>query len=143
MVKTIWGTTDKPVASRQLALLLEGTPELEGTLYIGYPIIGTPEGAFPFDALLLGPAFGLVVFCLIEGKALDGYEERLDESYTKLQAKLLQYNALNRKRQLVVDINTVAFAPALLTVARKTSDEHAITNKTSLVPYLKKPSMEA
>jgi hypothetical protein len=46
MIKTVWGSTDKPVSSRQLATLLATVDWLEGTLYIGYPIIGAPEGSF-------------------------------------------------------------------------------------------------
>lgn len=44
MIETIWGTTSKPVASRQLVEALEKIGELNGILYIGYPVIGTPEG---------------------------------------------------------------------------------------------------
>ena len=136
MVKTIWGTTDKPVASRQLAELLEGTSNIDGTLYIGYPVIGTPEVAFPFDALLLGEKFGLVAFCLIEGRVLDDYEERLDESFTKLKAKLLQYSSLSRKREFQVDINTIAFAPGVSHIADQQSEDHPLTNKATLLHVL-------
>ncbi|MGZ8405613.1 MAG: helicase, partial [Nitrospira sp.] len=73
MIKTVWGSTDKPVSSKQLATLLVGDESIEGTLYIGYPIIGTPEGSFPIDALLVSPTKGLVLFNLIEGRTLDDY----------------------------------------------------------------------
>ncbi len=66
MINTVWGSTDKPVSSKRLATLLAGDASIEGTLYIGYPIIGTPEGSFPIDALLVSPTKGLVLFNLIE-----------------------------------------------------------------------------
>jgi len=112
MIETIWGATAKPVASRQLAEVLEGMDHLNGTLYIGYPVIGTPDGAFPFDALLLSEEKGLIAFHVVEGKALGEYEAILDECFTKLQAKLLQYRTLTTKRRLGVEISTIAFAPA-------------------------------
>ena len=73
MINTVWGSTDKPVSSKRLAELLSTEAGLEGTLYIGYPIIGTPEGSFPIDALLVSPTKGLVLFSVVEGKTLPDY----------------------------------------------------------------------
>jgi hypothetical protein len=70
MVDTIWGTTDKPVSSRKLAEVLERSPNIQGTFYIGYPILGTPSGAFPFDAVLLSPDRGAIIFDIVEGTDL-------------------------------------------------------------------------
>jgi hypothetical protein len=89
MVDTIWGTTNKPVSSRKLAEVLEPDQNIQGTLYIGDPILGTPSGAFPFDAVLLSPAHGVVIFDVVEGTDLGNYAERQDDFFTKLQAKLI------------------------------------------------------
>ena len=35
MINTVWGSTDKPVASKRLAQILSAEADLEGTLYIG------------------------------------------------------------------------------------------------------------
>ncbi len=132
MINTIWGTTVKPEASRQLATTLEAIPGLEGTLYVGYPIIGTPEGAFPLDALLLSPTKGLIVFHLIEGKSFDTYEVILDEIYRKLQSKLLNYSSLSKKRQLRVEITTIVFAPALSAPIPPGNDTYIVASLSSL-----------
>jgi hypothetical protein len=84
MIDTIWGTTKKPASSRKLAELIENSGSLNGTLYIGYPILGTPSGAFPFDAILLSPEHGVVVFDVVEGTNLGSYRQRQDEFFTKL-----------------------------------------------------------
>jgi superfamily I DNA and RNA helicase len=136
MINTVWGTTSKPVASKQLSDLLERMPKVQGTLYVGYPVIGTPDGPFPFDAVLMSPEKGLVVFQVIEGKTLGAYEQVLDESFTKLQAKLLQYNALTRKRQLSVQITTVAFAPAVVGPLPVGDENHLVANLENLVQIL-------
>jgi hypothetical protein len=86
---------------------------LQGTLYIGYPIIGTPEGSFPIDALLVSPTKGLVLFNVVEGRTLPDYAAAQDEGFNKMQAKLLQHQTLIRKRKLLVEIHTVTFAPAI------------------------------
>ena len=88
MVDTIWGTTNKPISSRKLSERIESSAALGGTLYIGYPILGTPNGAFPFDAILLSPEHGVVVFDVVEGLNVGDYRERQDDFFTKLQAKL-------------------------------------------------------
>jgi len=75
MISTVWDSTDKPVSSRQLAVILSAENDLDGTLYIGYPIIGTPKGSFPIDALLVSPTKGLLLFSVVEGKTRPDYNE--------------------------------------------------------------------
>jgi hypothetical protein len=75
MINTVWGSTVKPVSSKQLAETLAANEALEGTLYIGYPIIGTPEGSFPIDALVVSPKKGLILFNLIEGREVGDYQD--------------------------------------------------------------------
>ena len=131
MINTVWGSTDKPVASKRLAQILSGAPGLEGTLYIGYPIIGTPEGAFPIDALLVSPTKGLVLFSVVEGKILPDYAEAQDEGFNKMQAKLRQHQSLIRKRDLLVKIHTVTFAPAISQLDH--DDGYLLCNADNLV----------
>ena len=114
MVNIIRGDLSKPIASQSLAAFFESDNELEGTLYLGYPIIGTAEGGYPIDALFLSRNHGVIVFQLIEGTQIDfeAISESQDESYTKLQAKLLQYKLLTKRRELGVKIWVVTYAPA-------------------------------
>jgi superfamily I DNA and RNA helicase len=136
MINIVWGSTDKPVSSKQLSTRLASKPDLEGTLYIGYPIIGTPEGPFPIDALLVSPSTGLVLFNLVEGRALDGYGDAQDEAFNKMQAKLLQHQSLIRKRHLLVNIHTVTFAPAVPHFERNPDEEHPVCGMDSLLDVL-------
>ena len=56
--------------------------------------VDPPSGAFPFDAILLSPEHGVVVFDVVEGTNLGDYRQRQDDFFTKLTAKLIQYPAL-------------------------------------------------
>ena len=107
--------------------------EFEGTLYIGYPIIGTVEGAYPIDALWVSPKQGLVVFNLIEGKCLENYQEDQDDSYNKVESRLKGHRELVYKRQLQVSINIITFAPAIVTLPENNDypvcNENTITNQ--------------
>ena len=124
MINTVWGSTKKPISSKQLAETLSSEQDLDGTLYIGYPIIGTPEGSFAIDALLVSPQKGLVLFNLIEGREVGEYGDDQDEAFNKIQAKLLQHRALIRKRKLRVDIHTVTFAPAVLNLEPHAEEDY-------------------
>ena len=131
MINVVWGSTDKPVASKRLAYILSEEADLEGTLYIGYPIIGTPEGSFPIDALLVSPKKGLVLFIVVEGKVLQDYSDTQDEGFNKMQAKLFQHQTLIRKRKLLVEIHTVTFAPAISQLDH--DEEYHLCNAENLV----------
>ncbi|MGH8656668.1 MAG: DEAD/DEAH box helicase [Gammaproteobacteria bacterium] len=133
MINTVWGSTGKPVSSKRLAEILSAEADLEGTLYIGYPIIGTPEGSFPIDALLVSPTKGLILFSVVEGKNLPDYAEAQDEGFNKMQAKLLQHQALIRKRELLVKIRTLTFAPAVTQLDGHDDEDHLLCNADNLV----------
>ncbi|MDP2722965.1 MAG: ATP-binding domain-containing protein [Bacteroidales bacterium] len=105
---------NKPVSSRRLARFFEEVKDYyEGTLYIGYPIIGTSNGGYQIDALLVTKEKGLVVFNIEEGvNSYPDYSDVQDENFTKLTSKLIQNSELTSKRKLVVEINTVTYCPA-------------------------------
>ncbi|MFM6408669.1 MAG: helicase, partial [Microcystis sp.] len=112
MVNVIRGSSAKPVSSQRLAKYFEERTDLEGTLYIGYPIIGTPQGGYQIDALLVSRQPGIIIFNIDEGKNYDlDIEGTQDESITKLEAKLLSYKELVQKRKLMVNISVATYAP--------------------------------
>jgi len=113
MVTIITGTTNKPTSSDILKEYFRNNTSLNGYLYVGYPIIGTADGAFPIDALWISPEKGVVIINLIEGKDIVDYAESQDDSANKVEAKLKSYKQLVNKRKLCVDINVITFAPAL------------------------------
>lgn len=45
------GTNDKPVASQELSKLISGCDDMSGDLFVGFPIISTPQGRYGIDAL--------------------------------------------------------------------------------------------
>ncbi|MEA5476805.1 ATP-binding domain-containing protein [Pseudanabaena galeata UHCC 0370] len=114
MVNIIRGDLAKPVSSSSLADYFESRSDIEGNLYLGYPIIGTPQGGYQIDALLVSKEHGIVIFNIIEGNNTGfDLEEVQDESINKVQSKLLQYKSLTNKRKLMVEIGVLTYAPAL------------------------------
>lgn len=120
MINVIWGTTRKPVSSQQLAEYIQNNkPDLDGELYIGYPIIAAPEGAYPIDALLISREKGLVIFSLVEGTRLDDYDAAQDESANRLETKLRGYRELMQGRKLLAAPEVITFAPAAQIAGRE------------------------
>lgn len=134
MISIITGATHKPIASRQLADFFAEHRDWDGYLYIGYPIIGTADGPYPIDAMYLSRDKGLVIFNLVENADLDCYEEKQDDSYNKMEAKLRNFKDLMIKRKLCVEISVITFAPALKDVEE--NDGYLICNESNLEPCL-------
>lgn len=132
MVTIITGTTKKPTSSELLKNFFHNNNELDGYLYIGYPIIGTVDGAYPIDGLWISPNKGLVVFNLIDGKNIDGYEEAQDDCANKMEAKLKGYRQLVNKRKLCVEINVITYAPALMQKVKSKEDYPLCVNDDDL-----------
>ena len=136
MVTIISGTTNKPMASEQLRNFFHSHNELSGYLYIGYPIIGTVNGAYPIDALWVSPEKGLVVFNLIEGKDIEDYADAQDDCANKIESKLKGYKQLMQKRKLCVDIFVVTFAPTIAHIP-DFEEDYPICNESILSDIIK------
>jgi superfamily I DNA and RNA helicase len=68
----------------------------------------------------------MVIFDIVEGTDLGNYTERQDDFYTKLQAKLIQYPALMRRRDLLVEITVATFAPAVRLMAADPEGDYPV-----------------
>ena len=68
MVNIIRGDIAKTVSSSSLADYFESRSDIEGNLYLGYPIIGTPQGGYQIDALLVSKEHGIVILDLLGNK---------------------------------------------------------------------------
>ena len=112
-VDIVRGTNSKPASSEALAKFFAESRDYGGRLFIGYPIIAAPEGRFRIDALWLSPDHGIVIFDLIEGHAPDDFRERQDNAYNLIDAKLRAHQELTERRNLLVPVNTLSFAPGI------------------------------
>lgn len=136
----IRGGTDKPISSKRLADYFESRKDIEGFLYLGYPIIGTIEGGYKIDALLLSEQHGAIIFHLIEGAFntdTNNYISAIqDENYTKLESKLKQHKDLTDKRKLSIELNSASFAPAWIGQSKLGSEYPILVSSQDLDSYL-------
>ena len=129
------GTNSKPAATDLLVEELLGTG-IAGNLFVGFPVIASPEGHFAIDALLLSQSHGLVCFDLVEGNSLGDYQTRQDDAHNRLHARLFSHRALVKQRQLLVPITTVTYAPAVTGLSSE--DEYLLTTQGQLKDTLDK-----
>lgn len=112
-IDIVRGASQKPASSDALVEIVSQQSAWSGCLFIGYPIFSTSEGLQMIDALLVSADMGVVVFDLIEGHETGDYGARQDDSANKLEARLKVHQGLMRRRDLMVPIHTISFAPAL------------------------------
>lgn len=137
MVNIIMGVTHKPLAAEALKKFFLRNEQLNGYLYVGYPILGTIEGAFPIDAVWISQECGIVIFNLVENKNIENYEEVQDDCANKLESKLKGYKQLIKKRSLCVDINVLTFAPEIKEI-KEINEEYPLVNTELLYSVLKR-----
>ena len=136
-VSIVRGTNDKPVSSRKLVESFSRCADLSGELFIGYPIISTPEGRQPIDALWVSPDKGLVIFDLIEGSDPENYPDRQDDLANKLEALLRTHRQLMQGRRLIVPVQTISFAPGIPQLAASGHNDYLLANPESLEAAIK------
>lgn len=137
MADVIWGSSTKPISSRKLAEALDGDGSgVRGTLYIGYPVLGTPVGAFSIDATLLSPEFGIVIFDVIEGRDSSGYEDRQDEMFTRMKSRLMLFPQLIQRRDLAVPLHVATFAPAVSPEQLQLTGEYPLISQDTIQKFL-------
>ncbi len=141
MVNIIMGATNKPLASEKLKEYFQNNNQFQGELYIGYPIIGTVEGAYSIDALWISRDKGLIIFNLIENKNTDNYQNIQDDCANKVEAKLRGYKELMNKRKLCVDINVITFAPFVKNL-KDLNEDYPLCNNNNLEEFIKKLNSE-
>ena len=129
----VQGTSEKPASSQALANFFSESESYEGDLFIGYPIVGTPaDGRYAIDALFVSPQHGIVIFDLIDGNEPGDFGARQDDAANKLEAKLRAHRELVARRDLLVPISTISFAPAIRESSRFAVDGYPLTNVQTL-----------
>ncbi len=136
-VNVVKGATRKPASSQELANLLGQREDVSGQLFIGYPIVPTPDGPYSLDALLVSDDSGIVVFDLIEGSDLGDYQSRQDDAANLLESSLRNHRDLMDRRKLRIPIHTVSFSTRASAPVR-IGDGYPIVNQDTIVKELKK-----
>lgn len=127
------GTNDKPAASQALVDAFHGLSNVSGELLVGFPVFNGVDGSVSADAIFLSPRHGPVLIDLVEGADPGDYQARQDEIARLLQGRLLSHKELVRRRNLLVEPQTVTFGPALpASMTGVDDDGYLIANSSGL-----------
>ena len=132
LMSIVRGTNSKPVSSLALVNFFSSLENKDGELSTGWPIMSSPDGRYPVDAVWVSPSKGIIVFDLIEGADPSGFEDRQDDLANKLDAKLRNYKELMDRRKLVVPIHTISFAPGLSSPENFDDSTYTLANSETL-----------
>jgi superfamily I DNA and RNA helicase len=132
------GTNKKPVSSRALVDFFSELTDGDGELFVGYPIISSPDGRYPIDAVWVSPSKGIVVFDLVEGADASEFEDRQDDLANKLEARLKTHKELMNRRDLMVPIHTISFAPGIPLSDHSTDSIYTLVNSDNIKPGLER-----
>lgn len=135
MTDIVWGSTRKPGASQRLAELIENNFPEEGFLYIGYPVLSSPEGTNSIDALWVSPRHGIVIFQIVEAAVANGYRDEQDEYANNLETRLRPHKSLMRQRTLLASPTVITYAPRVMN--RPNDDAYIIVGDDDIVDVLR------
>lgn len=114
MLEFVHGEKRNPFAANALIEQFEQS-ELNGTLYIGYPILASVDQTTIIDALLTTLESGVVVFDFVEldddSKDKNEVQQHQDDLYTAVYQKFLNFKPLREGRELSVEIKIVTLSP--------------------------------
>ncbi|MGV9976503.1 DEAD/DEAH box helicase [Micromonospora wenchangensis] len=93
------------------------TVVVDGTVYLGYPMLATADDRVEVDALLVSQSHGLVAFLLADDVPTDQAEwdhaiEAQDKLFTVLESYLKRHEALRHRRRLALTPSTATIFPA-------------------------------
>lgn len=128
------GTNDKPAATQILIDTMLDS-DLDGHLFIGYPIIGSADGKKTLDATYVSPTRGIIVFDLVEGRDAADFSERQDDAANKLFSRLITNSRLVSRRELKLPLSTVTFAPGV--PRARPEGGYPVCDAAALVPFLR------
>src|SRR5438874_9753842 len=108
MLDIVTGQRRNVIATRKLIQALESA-DLNGTLYIGYPILTSADGTKIIEGLLTSEEHGIVAFEFPDGNcnAREELAERQNDLYAAVFQKLMSFKPLRAGRGLKVEINVL------------------------------------
>lgn len=111
----VFGKKKNPQAVDELVQALHDL-DIEGSLYIGYPIFEINENAVLTDALMVTKNHGVVVFDLSNTAEDDPVvvEEYQDDLYRGLVKRFLAEKGLVSRRDLSIEVNVLSFRQDIL-----------------------------
>ena len=140
MLEITHGQTHNPIVATRLVQVLSDL-DLDGSLYIGYPVVATAEESVTVDALLVTEQHGLVAFIFDEHdpdlttdeELWTTREDRQDYLFVAVENSLRRHSTLRRRRGLAIEVQTIMIVTDASPVPEHIEGEYS---QTETVPLL-------
>jgi superfamily I DNA and RNA helicase len=139
MLQVVYGHTKNKLVADRLVAALQPL-DLEGTLYIGYPVLASADEPVSIDALLVARQRGLVAFIFAtavppvsDSTTWTKFSNEQDRVYFALTTHLSKHDLLRRGRRLGFESNVVTLVP---TVAGSHSNGILVTDPQGIANVL-------
>ena len=138
MINITRGQITNTVLSDKLVNFFEFTNEIDGNLFLGYPILPTMDNKIAIDALLISKEYGIIAFLFYDGVKKIDYEEAQDEVYAVLLSKLAKEKSLIKRGKLLIHLDVVTYAPNISESKVQENDGLTVCNNdNALSEYFK------
>lgn len=107
--------------------------EINGTLFLGYPLSAAGKDIVSVDALLICQEKGIIAFIFNQQNV--NQEEEQDILYYQLSNMLSKYNILRTKRKLAIEPNVITFYPT--SNIPKSTEEYIYCNSETIERTIK------
>ena len=118
MLEIVRGQSTAPTKASELANELAKLHDVEGTFFIGYPVLATADESKAVDGLLIAKKIGLIAFILddkpTEPVSLEDWEKLQDEQdslYFALKNHLGRHRGLRKGKKLAFNLRAITVLP--------------------------------
>ena len=120
----VWGRVNNRLAAEALILVLKRMG-IDGTLYLGYPVLAQADSTTTVEALLVSKHPGLVAFNFPPpGANLEDLKRDQDSLAYAVEGNLAKHENLRRGRRVGVIVNTVSFFATENGLPQHTEDKY-------------------
>ncbi len=87
MINITRGQINNSILSNRLVSFFEANKNIDGNLFLGYPILPTMDNKIAIDALLISKKYGVIAFMFYDGVKEVNFEDAQDEQFAPGRAQ--------------------------------------------------------
>ena len=120
-----------PIADK-LVTFFQHNSNIDGNLFLGYPVLPSIENKQSIDALLISQKYGIIAFIFYNDVKDCDFESQQDDIYDLLLSKIAKEKNLIKRGNLKIDLNVITFSPNYRGKA-----DNVFSNESELSEYFK------
>lgn len=122
------GKIQNPSITDKLVEFFNKNMDIDGNLFLGYPILPTREDKVGIDALLISKKLGIIVIAFYNDTSPIDFEDMQDELYSLLMSKIAKEKALVKRGKILINLDVITYAPNISSSFINDDDEFLVCN---------------